>query len=159
MALWKRRDALGRQRGLLFQGRVRGCGRIVGCLQDGGSSTCYSLGPLVLHDYRPWCDWNEGRLSWRDDDVLRLVVDLLGNYGIGSTRGGLVFVVVCHGVHIFTLVVHEVLVALVQTDLLVHRLVTWHTPCLGSVEVRYGFPFPLVEGLVSAEDNLVGCRG
>ena len=157
MALWKRRDALGH--GLLFQGRVLGCGRIVGCLQDGGRSTCYSLGPLVLHDYRPWCDWEEGRLSWRDDDVLRLVVDLLGNYGIGGTRGGLVFVVVCHGVHIFTLV-HEVFVTMVQTDLLVHRLVTWHTPCLGSVEIRYGFPFPLVEGLVGAEDNnMVGGGG
>ena len=159
MALWKRRDALGRLRGLLFQGRVSGCGRVVGCLQDGGSSTCYSLGPLVLHDNRPWCDREEGWLSWRDDDVLRLVVDLLGNYGIGSTRGGLVFVLFCHGFHIFTLVVHEVLVTMVQTDLLVHRLVTWHTPCLGSVEVRYGFPFPLVEGLVGAEDNLVGGRG
>ena len=156
MTLWKRRDALGRQRGLLFQRRVRGCGRIVGCLQDGGRSILYWLRSLLLHDYRPWCDWEEGRLSWRDDDVLRLVVDLLGNYGIGSTRGGLVFVVVCHGVHIFTLVVPDVLVALVQTDLLVHRLVTWHTPCLGSVEVRYGFPFPLVVGLVGAEDNLVG---
>ena len=159
MALWKRRDALGRRRGLLFQGRVRGCGRIVGCLQDGGRSIRYWLCPLLLHDYRPWCDWEEGRLSWRDDDVLRLVVDLLGNYRIGSTRGGLVFVVVCHGVHIFTLVVHEVFVTMVQTDLLVHRLVTWYTPCLGSVDVRYGFPFPLVERLVSAEDNLVGCRG
>ena len=158
MALWKRRDALGRQRGLLLQGRVSGCGRIVGCFQDGGRSTRYSLGPLVLHDNRPWCDREEGWLSWRDDDVLRLVVDLLRYHGIGGTRGGLVLVVVCHGVLIFTLV-HEVLVTLVQTDLLVHRLVTWHTPCLGSVGVRYGFPFPLVEGLVGAEDNLVGCRG
>ena len=159
MALWKRRDALGRRRGLLFQGRVSGCGRIVGCLQDGGRSTCYCLGYLLLHYNRTWWDWEEGRLSWRDDDVLRLVVDLLRYHGIGSTRGGLVFVVVCHGVHIFTLVVHEVFVTMVQTDLLVHRLVTWYTPCLGSVDVRYGFPFPLVEGLVSAKDNLVGCRG
>ena len=87
-------------------------------------------------------------------------MDLLGNHGIGGTRGGLVLlVVVCHGVHIFTLVVPDVLVTLVQTDLLVHRLVTWHTPCLGSVDMRYGFPFPLVEGLVSAEDNLVGSGG
>ena len=86
-------------------------------------------------------------------------MDLLRYHGIGGTRGGLVLVVVCHGVHVFTLVVPAVLVTLVQTDLLVHRLVTWHTPCLGSVDVRYGFPFPLMEGLVSAKDNLVGCRG
>ena len=57
------------------------------------------------------------------------------------------------GAHLWTLV-------LVQHGVLVlHCLVAWYTPLLRSVNVRDWFPFPLVDRLAGADDDLVGGDG